>query len=218
MVAALTSGQGSPADLHDIAQWTLRPQLQGLPGVADVVVFGGESRQLQVQLDAAKLAAADLRAADVVAAARRSTGLEGAGFIAGANQRLAIRTQGQIRTPQDVAQTPITVRDGVPVRIGDVARVAWAPEPPVGAASLDARPAVLLVIESQYGADPMAVTATLDHAFSSLAPLLASEKVQLDTSVFRPARFIVTALTHLRTALLAGGAAVFSSLRIRPAG
>ncbi|MDE2605294.1 MAG: efflux RND transporter permease subunit [Burkholderiales bacterium] len=208
MVAALTSAQRSPADLHDLAQWTLRPQLQGLPGVADVVVFGGESRQLQVQLDAAKLAAADLTAADVVAAARRSTGLEGAGFIEGANQRLAIRTEGQARTPQDVAQTPVTVRNGIPLRIGDVASVAWAPGPPVGAASLDARPAVLLVIESQYGADPLAVTATLDRAFSSLAPLLDSEQVQLDTSVFRPARFIVTALAHLRTALLAGGALV----------
>lgn len=208
MVAALTSNRRSPADLYDVAQWMLRPHLQGLPGVADVVVFGGEARQLQVQVDASRLAGTDLTLSDVVAAARQSSGLKGAGFMAGDNQRLAVRTEGQARTPQDVAQTPVAVRGGVPLRIGDVAKVDWGPEPAVGAATLDAKPAVMLVIESQYGADPVAVTATLDHAFASLAPLLASEQVQLDTSVFRPARFIDTAITHLRTALLVGGALV----------
>jgi CzcA family heavy metal efflux pump len=208
MVAALTSGERSPAQLYDIAQWTLRPHVQGLPGVADVVVFGGDARQLQVQLDPARLAATDVTVSQVVAAARQSTALEGGGFVEGPNQRLAIRTEGQARTPQDIAQTPIAVRGGVPVRIGDVATVAWGAAPAVGAATLNGAPAVMLIIESQYGADPLAVTATLDRAFASLQPLLASEHVQLDTSVFRPARFIVMALTHLRTALLAGGALV----------
>jgi CzcA family heavy metal efflux pump len=208
MVAALTSERQSLAQLYDVAQWTLRPHLQGLPGVADVVVFGGDARQLQVQLDAAKLAATDVTVPQVVAAARQATALEGAGFIEGVNQRLAIRTEGQARTPQAVAQTPIAVRGGVPVRIGDVATVAWAAAPAVGAATLNGAPAVMLIVESQYGADPLAVTATLDRAFASLQPLLASEHVRLDTSVFRPARFIVTALAHLRTALLVGGALV----------
>lgn len=208
MVAALTSRTRSQADLHDVAQWLLRPHLQGLPGVADVVVFGGEERQLQVQVDASRLAGTDLSIADLVAAARQSTGLKGAGFIEGANQRLALRTEGQARTPQDIAQTPVAVRGGVPVRLGDLAKVEWASAPAVGAATLDARPAVMLVIESQYRADPMEVTATLDRAFASLAPLLAAEQVQLDPSVFRPANFIATAITHLRTTLLVGGALV----------
>lgn len=140
MVAALTSRTRSQADLHDVAQWLLRPHLQGLPGVADVVVFGGEERQLQVQVDASRLAGTDLSIADLVAAARQSTGLKGAGFIEGANQRLALRTEGQARTPQDIAQTPVAVRGGVPVRLGDLAKVEWASAPAVGAATLDARP------------------------------------------------------------------------------
>jgi CzcA family heavy metal efflux pump len=212
MVAALTSPSRSLADLYDIAQWTLRPQLQGLPGVADVVVFGGEHRQLQVQVDPQRLAATDLTLPDVVAAARQSTGLKGAGFLEGASQRLPIRTEGQARTPQDIAQTPIAVRGGIPVRIGDVSRVVDGPEAAVGAATLDGQPAVLLVIESQYRADPMAVTRALDQALDALAPWLASEHVSLDRSVFRPAAFIVTALDHLRGALLVGGVLVVAVL------
>jgi CzcA family heavy metal efflux pump len=212
MVAALTSPSRSPADLYDIAQWTLRPQLQGVSGVADVVVFGGERRQLQVQVDPGRLAATDLTLQDVVTAARQSTGLKGGGFIEGANQRLAIRTEAQARTPQEIAQTPIAMRGEVALRIGDVAKVGFGPGPAVGAATLDGQPAVMLVIESQYGADPMAVTRAIDRALDASAPRLAAEHVRLDRSVFRPANFIVTALDHLRSALLIGGVLVVAVL------
>lgn len=212
LVAALTSASRTPADLYDVAQWTLRPRLQGLPGVADVVIFGGERRQLQVQVDAHRLGATDLTLQDVVAAARQSTGLKGAGFIEGANQRLAIRTEGQARTAQEIAQTPIAVRGGVAVRIGDVAKVAVGPEPPVGGATLNGQPAVMLVVESQYGADPLAVTRSIDEALDALRPWLAAGHVELDATVFRPASFIVAAIDRLRTALVIGGVLVVAVL------
>lgn len=212
MVAALTSKTSSLAALTDLALWTIKPHLLGLPGVADVVVFGGERRQLQVQLDPARLMRYDLTPADVAAAARQGTGVRPAGFIEGSNQRLAIRTEGQLRTPAQFAQVPVAVRGSIPIRIGDVAGVRFAPEAPVGAASLNGQPGVMLVIESQYGADPLTVTDALDHAFAGLVPLLATQQAVLDTSVFRPAKAIRDALDHLRTTLLIGGALVIAVL------
>ncbi|MDT9081668.1 efflux RND transporter permease subunit, partial [Escherichia coli] len=77
-------------DLYDIAQWTVRPELLSVPGVADVIVFGGDARQMQVQVDPAKLMRYGLSVQDVIAAARLSTGVRGAGFIENNNQRIAV--------------------------------------------------------------------------------------------------------------------------------
>ncbi|WP_163413661.1 efflux RND transporter permease subunit, partial [Escherichia coli] len=81
-------------DLYDIAQWTVRPQLLSVPGVADVIVFGGDARQMQVQVDPAKLMRYGLSVQDVIAAARLSTGVRGAGFIENNNQRIAVNADG----------------------------------------------------------------------------------------------------------------------------
>lgn len=79
----LTSNTRSLQALYDIAQWTLRPQLMSVPGVADAIVFGGQTRQMQIQVDPTKLIRYGLSIQDVVAAAKASTGVKGAGFIEG---------------------------------------------------------------------------------------------------------------------------------------
>ena len=99
----LTSKTRSLMDLYDIAQWTVKPQLLSVPGVADAIVFGGDTRQLQIQVDPVKLMRYGLSIQDVITAARTSTGVRGAGFIENANQRIAINTDGQIRTPDALA-------------------------------------------------------------------------------------------------------------------
>lgn len=208
LIAGLTSATRSLGELHDFAEWTLKPQLMGLPGIADVVVFGGDRRQFQVQVEPQRLAQYGLSLQDVVDTAKRSTAVHGAGFVEGANQRIVINPEGQVRTPEQLAGTPMVLRSGARIHLGDVAEVRFAPGPAVGAASIDAKPGVMLLIENQYGADPMAVTEAIDRAFAGLQPLLASEQVHLEPAVFRPASFIVTAIEHVRNALLIGGVLV----------
>ena len=208
LIAGLTSATRSLGELHDFAEWTLKPQLMGLPGIADVVVFGGDTRQFQVQVEPQRLAQYGLSLQDVVGAAKRSTAVHGAGFVEGTNQRIVISTEGQVRTPEQLARTPMVLRSGARIHLGDVADVRFAPGPAMGAASIDGKPGVMLVIENQYGADPMAVTEAIDKAFKGLQPLLASEQVNLEPAVFRPASFIVTAIDHVRNALLIGGVLV----------
>ena len=92
MEVALTSTR--PADdrsamaLYDLARWTVRPRLLGLPGVGDVIVFGGERREWQIDVDPRRLQRYGLAIGDVLAAARRATGVRGAGHVDTANQRL----------------------------------------------------------------------------------------------------------------------------------
>lgn len=212
LMVGLTSLARSSGELRDLAQWTLKPRLMGLPGVADVVIFGGEARQFQVQVDPQRLAQHGLSLMDVVEAARRSTGVRGAGFLEGTNQRIVINTEGQVRTADQLAQTPILLRSGVRIQLGDVASVRFAPAAAVGAAAINGQPGVMLMIESQYGADPMTVTRAIDQALEGLKPLLASEQVNIEPAIFRPANFIKVAIDHLRNALLVGGVLVVAIL------
>jgi CzcA family heavy metal efflux pump len=208
----LTSKKRSLMDLYDIAQWTVKPQLLSVPGVADAIVFGGDTRQLQIQVDPARLMRYGLSIQDVIAAARTSTGVRGAGFIENANQRIAINTDGQIRTPGALAGVVLRWSNGAAVRLGDVATVTWGSAPPVGAASIMGTPGVMLVLESQYGTNTLDVTKDIEKTLAALKPVLTQQGVDLKADVFRPANFIDAAVGHLRTALLVGAVLVIAVL------
>ena len=208
----LTSKARSLMDLYDIAQWTVKPQLLSVPGVADAIVFGGETRQLQIQADPARLMRYGLSIQDVIAAARLSTGVRGAGFIENANQRIAVNVDGQITTPGKLAGVVLRWSNGAALRLGDVATVTWGSAPAVGAASIMARPGVMLVLESQYGTNTLAVTKDIEKTLAALKPVLAQQGVDLNADVFRPASFIDASVGHLRTALLFGAVLVIAVL------
>ena len=212
MVIGLTSDARTSMQLHDLAQWTVRPRLLGLPGVADVVVFGGDVPQFQIQVDPQKLLLYGLSLQDVLHAARRATGVRGAGFLENANQRIVINTVGQTQTIPQLAQVVVKYDHGIGIHLGDIARVVMAPAPAVGAASIVDKPGIMLIVESQYRADPLSVTHSVDRALAGLKPVLASNQVVMHPDIFRPANFIMTAIGHLRTALLLGGILVVAVL------
>jgi CzcA family heavy metal efflux pump len=212
LIIGLTSAVRSQMELHDIAQWTLRPQLLGLPGVADVVVFGGDVPQFQIQVDPQKLMRYGLSLQEVLSAAQRATGVRGAGFLENANQRIVLNTEGQIQSAGQLAQVVVRYKNGIGIHLGDIAQVVLAPAPAVGAAAIGNQPGVMLIIEAQYRADTMSVTASVEQALAGLKPVLASNQVTLHADIFRPANFIVAAIGHLRTALLLGGALVIAVL------
>ena len=212
LMIGLTSRTRSSMELHDAAEWTIKRQLLAVPGVADAIVFGGAARQLQVQVDPGRLLRYGLSLQDVIAATQGATGVRGAGFIENANQRITLHTEGQSTTPEALAKVVLRWSNGVGVRLGDVATVAYGSAPAVGAASIMGTPGVIMVIESQYGANTLAVTKGLEQALSALKPVLAKQDIDLQSDVFRPANFIVEATRHLRTALLVGGVLVIAVL------
>lgn len=208
----LTSKTRSLMALYDITQGTITPQLLSVPGVADVIVFGGKPRQMQIQVDPAKLMRYGLSLQDVVSAARQSTGVRGAGFIENDNQRIAVNADGQIATPSKLAGVVLRSSNGVAIHLGDVANVAWGSAPPVGAASIMGSPGVLLQLESQYGTNTMAVTRGIESKLAALEPELTREGIKVTANVFRPADFIEAAIGHLRAALIIGALLVIAVL------
>jgi CzcA family heavy metal efflux pump len=211
-IIGLTSQHLSTTALYDIAQWTLRPQMLSVPGVADAIVFGGAARQLQIEVDPNKLLRFGLSLQDVVAAARQATGTRGAGFIENDNQRIAIHVDGQIDDPKKLGDVVLRWNNGAALHLADVATVDWGDATQVGAATIMGKPGVMLVLENQYGTSTMAVTRRIEARLAQLAPILARQGVDLQPNVFRPANFIETAIVHLRTALIVGGLLVVAVL------
>jgi CzcA family heavy metal efflux pump len=200
----LTSRTRSPMDLRTLADWTIRPRLLMVPGVARVNVFGGEVRQVQVQVSAAAIHAHGLTLADVVAAARAATTMRGAGFVDTAAQRIVLGAAGNARTSGDVGATVVASSAGAPLRLADVATVLEAPAPQFGDALIQGEPGVLLTLSAAYGANTVEVTRGLEDALDELRPLLAREGAALTPALHRPASFVEAAIANLRGALLLG--------------
>jgi CzcA family heavy metal efflux pump len=197
----------SGRDLRTFVDWTLKPRLLAVPGVARANVFGGEVEQLQVQILPERLAAFDLTLTEVLESAKAATGVRGAGFIDTPAQRVVIQTEGQMFTPAELGE--VVVRKGAPVvRMRDVARVQLAAEPKFGDTLIMGEPGVLITMSSQYGANTLTVTHALEEALAELKPLFAKQGITVLPRLHRPATFIETALGHVQTSLLIGGALV----------
>ena len=204
----LTSETLSPMALRTFADWTVRPRLLSVPGVAAVKVFGGEVRQLQIQIQPDRLLAFGLSVQEVSAAASAATGVRGAGFIETAAQRLVLQTEGQSLTADQLGEIVVTQRDGRSIRLKDVAKVVAAGEPKFGDALINGKPGVLMTTASQYGANTMEVTRAVESALTALAPVFAAENIHYTPALHRPATFIEIALRNMKTSLLLGAVLV----------
>jgi CzcA family heavy metal efflux pump len=188
--------------LRDTADWVIKPRLLAVPGVAHVIVFGGDVRQIQILPDNAKLASFGLTVSEVADAARAALPLRGAGFIDLAAQRVLIESP----TPQpDIAALGaalIGVRGTTPIRLKDVAAVELAPALRFGDALIMGKPGVLLSLASQYGANTLSTTRAVEQALGTLEPALKAQGITLYKDLHRPANFIERALGNLQESLL----------------
>jgi CzcA family heavy metal efflux pump len=205
LVAGLTSKVRTPMELRTYADWTLRPRLLGARGVTKVEIFGGEVRQLQIQVRPERLLLFNLALSDVLSAARHVTALHGAGFVETPNQRIIVRATGQPVSPAEVAEVVVTQHEGQSVRLKDVANVVEGPEPKFGDALVQGERGLVVLAYAAYGANTLEVTRAIEEALDEIEPGMAADEIKLDRKIFRPATFIEQSLANIRASLLAGG-------------
>jgi CzcA family heavy metal efflux pump len=208
MTIGITSDKLSLVELRSLADWTIKPRILAVPGIAKVGVYGGLIREIRVDVDPHALVRYDVSIDDVLAAASRATGVVGAGFIDTPNQRIVLQTQGQAVSAEAVGATIVKHDPLASVRLRDVARVSDSAKPPFSAASVMGKPAVVMNLWTQYGANTIETTAAVDDALVELHPMLARSGVALDATLFRASKFIETATHNIRISLLLGGALV----------
>ncbi|MBI3882621.1 MAG: efflux RND transporter permease subunit [Verrucomicrobia bacterium] len=204
----LVSEKLSPMELRTFADWTLKPRLLSVPGVTRCITFGGEVRQLQIQVQPDRLVAHDLGMQDVLSAARLATGVRGAGFVENKNQRILIQTEGQSLTAEVLGEVVVAHKDGVPVRLKDVANVVEGAEPKFGDCLIQGKPGVLLVTASQYGANTLEATHAIEEALEEMEPVFKREGIEVHSRLHRPATFIEESLKSIKSSLLLGGVLV----------
>jgi CzcA family heavy metal efflux pump len=206
----------SQLDLTDLALWTVRPQLMGVRGVANVAIWGQRDRQFQVLVDPDRLRAHALTLGDVERAARDAASLETGGLIDTPAQRLPVTHVPTLLAASDLGAAVVAFRDGAPLRLRDVAEVVEGFPPPIGDAVINigkqggAERAVgaglLLVVEKQPWGNTLDVTREVEKALEAMRPGLAG--VELDSTIFRPATFIERALRNLGGAMALAAALV----------
>ena len=145
----ITSDTRSLMEIRTFVDWTLRPHLLAVQGVAEVNVFGGDVRQWQVQADPRRLLRYGLTIADVVDAARHATAVLPAGFVQTQNQHIVVNAEGQPRSAAELGRVVLSQKAAQTLRLRDVADVVEAPAPSISAAAIDGKPGVFL-----HGAGP----------------------------------------------------------------
>ncbi len=213
MQVGITSSTVSPLDLSKIAFFTIRARLLQVPGVANVAMWGETKKEVQVQADPSRLvanrvpldslmgAAADAVDNGLLSFTTGST-IGSGGFLETANQRLGIRNQQVINTPQQLADVPVARRGGRTLTIGDVANVQYGTPPLIGTAVVNGGAGIMLVIEKFPGANTLDVTNGILKAFAELQPGLPG--IHVDTHIFRQSTFIHTAISNLSFAVVLG--------------
>lgn len=208
----VTSDKRTLTELRTLVDWTIRPHLMAVPGVADVNVFGGKVRQLQIQVDPQQLIRYNIGLQQVMEAASKATGVRGAGYIENKNQRIIINSEGQSYTPEQLAQVTLLHREGQTIRLGDIGKVVEGEAPSISAAQINGQTGIYLSVQGQLGANTYAVSRALEKAIAQLEPSMNHEQVTLHPALFRPANFIETAIHGVQSDILIGSLLVITVL------
>ncbi|WP_299069682.1 efflux RND transporter permease subunit [Accumulibacter sp.] len=206
---ALHSEQHSGMELKNAADQVLKRRILAVPGVAEVLPIGGDTQQFQVTVKPERLAAYRLTLDEVSQALRDSNQNATAGFYVDSAQEYLIQGQGRINVLDDIAETVIALREGQPVLIRHVAEVGIGAAPKRGVGSHNGKPAVILGIQKQPGANTLDLTNHLDRTLDDIqAGLPAGMKIE--RHIFRQADFIRVSIDNLLTALSEGAVLVIA--------
>jgi CzcA family heavy metal efflux pump len=204
MLIGLSSegGKTAPMDLRSLADWTVRQRLLTIPGVSQVIAIGGGVKQYQVLASPEKMAAYGVTLKQVMEAAGKSQVNTPGGFLEGANQEALIRNIGRTTNIEDIANSVVENRKGIPILLKDVAEVKFGKQVMRGDAGVNGQPAVIISVQKQPGTDTVKLTAVVENALADIQKALPAD-VKI-TPVFKQGTFISAAISSVEQAIRDG--------------
>ncbi|MGB7876109.1 MAG: efflux RND transporter permease subunit, partial [Anaerolineales bacterium] len=208
MIIGLSSQELSLIEMSVLARWTIGPRLLGVPGVANVAIWGNRDQQLQVLVDPETLREMGVTLEQVVETTGNALWVSSlsfleastpgaGGFIDTPNQRLGIWHVLPISSPEDLAQVPVS---RTALTLGDITEIVQDHQPLIGDAIANDTSNLLLVIEKLPGTNTLEVTRGVDAALTALRPGFSS--INFDATIYRPATFIEMAIANLTQTLV----------------
>ncbi|WP_296558749.1 CusA/CzcA family heavy metal efflux RND transporter [Pigmentiphaga sp.] len=156
------------ADLREIQDWVVRPQLRTVPGVTDVNTIGGYAKEYLVAPNLERMAAHGLTLADVVTALERNNVNVGAGYIERGGEQYLVRAPGQVGSLEDIREVIVSQAQGQPIRVRDIAEVQMGRELRTGAATENGREVVLGTVFMLIGENSRAVSRAVDERLAAI--------------------------------------------------
>jgi cation efflux system protein involved in nickel and cobalt tolerance len=203
---AFTADTTSLMDVRRIVDWQVTNRLLAVPGVTQVIAYGGDVRQYQVLVSPEKLVAFNVSLQNVSEAVAAANVSAAGGYLITPDREQIIRGIGRIESIDELRQSVITARNGKPVKITDVAEVAIGAGVRRGDASVNGQKAVTIIVNKQPQSDTPKVTRAVEAAMKELqAGLPADVKI---TTTFRQEAYIDASIDNVREALLEGSVIV----------
>src|SRR5205809_3080427 len=201
---AISSDANDPLTLRTIADTVVRRRLLAVAGVSQVTPIGGAERQFQVVAHPDHLRANNVAVNELLDAVRGASQNTSAGIYVEGPQEYVLQTIGRVRTPDEIGESVITLRGARSVLVRDVADVHEGPALKRGEGSRNGKPAVIVGVQKQPGANTIDVTARLDRELDRLQQEMPAG-VTIDRRIFRQADFIEVAVSNVVKALRDGG-------------
>lgn len=192
-----------PMDLRTLADWTIRPRLLSIPGIAQVISIGGGVRQYQILLSAEKIQKLQLSIEDIETNLSKVSLNSTGGFINIEKNESLIRVIGAIRNKEEILDSVVGFHLGRPVVVRDVAEVIEAPQTMRGDASINAKSGVIISVQKQPGASTIDLTNEIEKALEELKTSLPAT-VELNGNLFKQSHFIESSIENVKEALRDG--------------
>ncbi|ADR21704.1 multidrug transporter AcrB [Marivirga tractuosa] len=203
MLLGVRSDSLSPMELRTLSDWTIRPRVKSIGGIANVVVIGGDYKQYQVMADPEKLKYYDISLAELLKKVEESNVNAPGGFLNEYGNQYIIKGSGRAYSIEQLAESVVKSVNGQSIKIKDVAEVKVGAADKIGDASLNANPAVILTISKQPDVNTLELTERLDAAILDLQNTLP-KGVEIKSHIFRQANFIEASIDNLNQTLLEG--------------
>jgi CzcA family heavy metal efflux pump len=193
----------SQQELRTIAEWVVKPAILGTGGVSQVTIIGGDYKQYQILADPIRMQAYAVTMADIEALGSSISANSTGGVIRDFGNEYALRGMGRSCDVDEFGSSFVTMHQGHPVRLSDVAEVRVGNAPKMGYASCNAQPAVILSISKQPNINTLRVTENIEANLQNIAKTLPPD-VKMNTHIFRQADFIQSSVGNVGKALLEG--------------
>ena len=204
MLIGVSSRDGKmlPRDVRTLADWSIRPRMQSIPGIAEVLNMGGGIKQVQVLPEPNRMAAHEVTLQELETAVREAAGNSTGGFINSSTTEIMVRNLSMTVRLEDIAQTVVKRIGDRSVILADVAKVEWGVEPMRGDGSVNGKRGVVMSITKAPGFDTLSLTAKIEDALVELQKTLPAgvEAIVL----FRQGDFIEHAVGNLKEAIRDG--------------
>ena len=204
MIIGLTADSTSMRDLRTLADWTIRPRLLSIGGVAQVTVIGGEMKEYQILLDLPRMKQYGVSLDEVLTAARQMNRNANGGILYEYGNEYIIRGAVSTTDIDAIAKGVVKCVNGVPILMGDIAEVKIGDKAPkLGCASVEAHPAVLLTVTKQPNTSTLDLTDKLLDSVDELKKNMPAD-VTVSTDIFRQSHFIENSIDNVKKSLYEG--------------